>query len=41
MIKLFLKLKDFYKKYYNYFPADLWAFIAMILIIGAAAIWIL
>jgi len=34
-------LLAFYRKYKNYFPADLWAFIAMIVIIIFAAFFIL
>ena len=26
-------LKDLYRKYHNFFPADLWAFLLMIVII--------
>lgn len=35
------KLRSFFKKYYNYFPADLWAYILMILIMIFGLIFIL
>jgi len=34
-------LINFYKKYYNYFPADLWAYILMILIVLFGVIFII
>jgi hypothetical protein len=32
---------EFYKKYQRYCPADVWAYIIMIIIVGLAAIFIL
>ena len=35
------KLREFYRKYHNYFPADLWAYILMILIVLFGVIFII
>lgn len=35
------QLLEFYRKYYNYFPADLWAYIIMIVIVLFGVIFII
>lgn len=35
------KAKEFYKRYYNYFPADLWAYLLMIIIVLFGVIFII